>query len=57
MTDREDERLHRFANELRKWWSFNDQQRHTHSWHDRENFIERELPKLLRAHGEKARKK
>ena len=26
--------------ELRQWWSFDDNQRHTHSWHDRENFIE-----------------
>lgn len=36
-----------FADELRKWWSFDDGQRHTHSWHDREYFIEKELPTLL----------
>lgn len=36
-----------FADELRKWWSFDDGQMHTHSWHDRENFIERKLPSLL----------
>lgn len=41
MTDKE------FAEVLRRWWSFNDMQRHTHSWHSREDFIERELPKLL----------
>lgn len=39
--------LLRFADELRKWWSFDDGQMHTHSWHSREDFIERELPKLL----------
>lgn len=36
-----------FAKELRKWWSFNDRQIHTHSWHSREDFIERKLPELL----------
>lgn len=41
MTDQE------FANELRKWWSFDDRQHHTHSWHDREDFIEKRLPELL----------
>lgn len=35
-----------FAIELRKWWSFDDGQMHTHSWHDRENFIKR-LPELI----------
>lgn len=39
-----------FANELRKWWSFDDHQQHTHSWHSREDFIERVLPKLLANH-------
>ncbi len=37
-----------FADELRKWWSFDDGQRHTHSWHSREDFIEEKLPELLR---------
>lgn len=37
-----------FAEELRKWWSFNDHQIHTHSWHTREDFIEKRLPELLR---------
>ena len=37
-----------FAEELRKWWSFDERQHHTHSWHDRENFIERKLPELLK---------
>ena len=41
MTDAE------FASELRKWWSFDDHERHTHSWHDREDFIEKRLPALL----------
>lgn len=41
MTDKE------FAEELRKWWSFDDGQIHTHSWHSREDFIERKLPGLL----------
>ena len=36
-----------FAAELRKWWSFSDRQIHTHSWHDREDFIEKKLPELL----------
>lgn len=36
-----------FAGELRKWWSFDDRQHHTHSWHSREDFIERMLPALL----------
>lgn len=36
-----------FANELRKWWSFDDGQMHTHSWHDRENFIKRRLPEMV----------
>ena len=36
-----------FADVLRKWWSFDSHQQHTHSWHTREDFIERELPKLL----------
>lgn len=36
-----------FAAELRKWWSFDDHQQHTHSWHSREDFIEKQLPKLL----------
>jgi hypothetical protein len=36
-----------FAAELRKWWSFDDRQMHTHSWHSREDFIERKLPELL----------
>jgi hypothetical protein len=34
---------------LRAHWSFNDSQRHTHSWHDREDFIRDVLPVLLRA--------
>lgn len=41
MTDEE------FAEELRKWWSFGDMQQHTHSWHSREDFIEKKLPELL----------
>jgi hypothetical protein len=41
------DRLKLIADELRKWWSFDDRQQHTHSWHDRENFIERKLPELL----------
>lgn len=38
-----------FAEVLRKWWSFDDNQQHTHSWHSREDFIKRELPKFLAA--------
>jgi hypothetical protein len=41
MTDKD------FAEELRKWWSFSDSQVHTHSWHSREDFIEKKLPSLL----------
>jgi hypothetical protein len=26
--------------ELRKWWSFDENQHHAHSWHDREDYIE-----------------
>lgn len=40
-------RLHAFAEELRKWWSFDDRQQHTHSWHAREDFIQQKLPELL----------
>lgn len=36
-----------FAAELRDWWSFDERQQHTHSWHSRENFIETRLPLLL----------
>jgi hypothetical protein len=36
-----------FADELRKWWSFDAGQRHTHSWHGREDFIAKKLPELL----------
>jgi hypothetical protein len=36
-----------FANELRKWWSFDGGQMHTHSWHSREDFIEQKLPEML----------
>lgn len=38
---------HDFAIELRKWWSFDDSQQHTHSWHSREDFIKDKLPTLL----------
>ena len=38
-----------FADELRKWWSFDDGQQHTHSWHTREDFIEKKLADLLDA--------
>lgn len=38
-----------FADELRKWWSFDDGQMHTHSWHSREDFIAKRLPELLAA--------
>jgi hypothetical protein len=36
----------RFVARLRSYWSFDEAQQHTHSWHDRENFIER-LPEML----------
>lgn len=42
------QRVRDFATELRKWWSFDDRQQHTHSWHSREDFIEKKLPGLLR---------
>ena len=45
--DDEKARLQAFAAELRKWWRFDQQQAHTHSWHDREDFIEKVLPQLL----------
>ncbi len=37
----------RIAAELRLHWSFDDAQRHTHTWHDREDFIAKVLPALL----------
>lgn len=46
-SDGESRRLDEFAAELRRWWRFDNYQIHTHSWHDRENFIERRLPELL----------
>jgi len=49
MTDPTNEELAAFAAELRKWWSFDDRQFHTHTWHTREDFIRDELPKLLAA--------
>jgi hypothetical protein len=42
-----------FAQELRKWWSFDNGQQHTHSWHSREDFIEKRLPALLSAERER----
>lgn len=47
---RRNKRAALFAAELRKWWSFDDGQVHTHSWHTREDFIEKELPALLAAY-------
>lgn len=41
--------VHIVAAELRCWWSFDERQQHTHSWHTREDFIERRLPELLAA--------
>lgn len=38
-----------FSEVLRRHWSFNDGQMHTHSWHDREDFIRDILPGLLAA--------
>ena len=43
-----------FAAELRKWWSFDDRQVHTHTWHSREDFIEKQLPALLVAVSQEA---
>lgn len=42
-----DEAAKGFAAILRKWWSFDDRQLHTHSWHSREDFIEQKLPTLI----------
>lgn len=47
-TPNPDDRIRAFAEELRKWWSFDDRQQHTHSWHSREDFIAKKLPELLR---------
>lgn len=41
------ERALRFADELRKWWRFDNEQQHTHSWHDREDFISQKLPAII----------
>lgn len=49
-----EEMIREFANELRKWWSFSAEQRHTHSWHSREDFIEKKLPALLASFSSKA---
>jgi hypothetical protein len=27
--------------ELDQWWSFDNAQQHTHSWHDKQDFLER----------------
>lgn len=35
-----------FRKQIREWWSFNSAQRHTHSWHTREDFLKR-LPEIL----------
>ena len=35
------------TDQLRKYWSFSQSQQHTHSWHDREDFITKRLPELL----------
>lgn len=40
-------RKRKFADELRKWWSFDHGQHHTHTWHGREDFIANKLPALL----------
>jgi len=47
MTDTAELIARPFADELRKWWSFDDRQHHTHSWHSREDFIEKKLPELI----------
>lgn len=36
-----------FAAALRTYWSFDERQQHTNSWHSREDFIEKVLPDLL----------
>jgi hypothetical protein len=38
-----------FAEVLRCYWSFDNGQQHTHSWHDREDFIRGRLPAMLAA--------
>jgi hypothetical protein len=50
-----DAELAAFADELRKWWSFDDRQFHTHSWHTREDFTKEKLPELLAAQRLEAR--
>ena len=35
--------------ELRRWWAFSDSQIPLSSWHDREDYIEKVLPELLRS--------
>ena len=37
----------RLQEALKQWWSFDDRQRHTHSWHTRTDFIYTELPKIV----------
>lgn len=32
---------------IRKYWRFDDNQHHTHSWHDREDFIDKVLRPYL----------
>lgn len=44
-----------FATELRKWWSFDENQQHTHNWHSREDFIEQKLPQLIAQAEERGR--
>lgn len=44
-----DHYAHQIGEEIRKWWRFSDTQQPTSSWHDREDFIAKKLPEMLRA--------
>jgi|307.fasta_scaffold3496409_1 hypothetical protein len=47
MTDRQEKAVLAFADELYKWWTFDDLQQPTSSWQAREDFITQVLPDLL----------
>ena len=47
MTDRQEKAVLAFADELYKWWTFDDLQQPTSSWQVREDFITQVLPDLL----------
>lgn len=44
--------LTELPDKLREWWSFDSGQQHTHTWHDREEFVENLRERIAEARGE-----